>query len=225
MSPTPAARKPWYDILASLTPLIIGIAVTAVGAVATQVYNFRQLQMNQLATLEKFSKQLSSKSALEREFAYAAFSALGYQELALRLAQVRQDEAARGVVEEALDHGSESVRAAAEIAQRALPPVSARVFLHIGDENSRPLASRISQQLAARGMSPQGIENVAGKAGLPSRNEVRYFNAPDRDAAERAAEVLRDQGLADARVRRVEGLRAPMGNLEVWLAGTGVQTP
>jgi len=225
MNATPATRKPWYEILASLTPLIIGIAVTAVGAAATHVYNFRQLQLNQLATLEKFSKQLSSQSALDREFAYAAFSALGYQELALRLAQVRQDEAARGVVEEALDHGSDSVRAAAEVAQRALPPLSARVFLHIGDENLRELARVIAQHFDARGLSPQGVENVAGKAGLPSRAEVRYFNAPDRDAAERAVEVLRDQGLADARARRIEGLRAPLGNLEVWLPAVPAVSP
>ncbi len=38
-------KKPWYEILAALTPLILGLCITGIGAFFTQVYNFRQLQV------------------------------------------------------------------------------------------------------------------------------------------------------------------------------------
>ena len=43
--------KDIWDILSSLTPLIIGLSVTGVAAVFTHIYNFRQLQLAQIQSI------------------------------------------------------------------------------------------------------------------------------------------------------------------------------
>ena len=59
-------KKPWYEIVAALTPLILGLAVAGVGAVFTQVYNFRQLRLNELNLLENFHSLLVSEKEYDR---------------------------------------------------------------------------------------------------------------------------------------------------------------
>jgi hypothetical protein len=49
-----------------------------------------------------------------------------------------------------------------------------RIYLHIGDEAQRPLARALARAFEARGLPSEGIDNVAGRARLPSgRSEVR----------------------------------------------------
>jgi len=126
--------------LASLTPLILGLAVTAVGAVFTQVYNFRQLELTQLSALEKFHPLLVSENPYDREFAYASFSALGYEQLALRIIGMKQDTAGRAVLEEIKQSGSTIAK---QQASDALMSVPARVLLHVGSEAQKEHAKAI----------------------------------------------------------------------------------
>jgi hypothetical protein len=56
----PDKKKDFWDKIASITPLILGIVVTGVGAFFTHIYNFRQLQLNQITALEKLRPLLTS---------------------------------------------------------------------------------------------------------------------------------------------------------------------
>ena len=114
-------NKAWWEIIVALTPLILGICVTGVGAFFTQVYNFRQLQINQLAVLEKFRPLLISENPYDREFAYASFAALGYEGLAVKLIQLKQDSAGRPVVQEIKLSGSGTAKAEALATLSSLP--------------------------------------------------------------------------------------------------------
>lgn len=113
-------RKDLWDKVASVTPLILGLAVTGVGAFFTQVYNFRQLQLNQIAALDKLRPLLTSDKPEEREFGYASFAALGYEDIAVRIVQLKKDESGRSVLVELQRVGSPQVQANAADALRSL---------------------------------------------------------------------------------------------------------
>lgn len=208
-------KKQWHEILSALTPLILGLAVTGVGAVFTQVYNFRQLQLNQLNALEKFRPLLVSENSYDREFAYASFAALGYEQLAFKIIRAKQDTAGRAVVEEIRQSGSATAK---EEASAALASIPARVFVHIASEAQRAKAKDIVSTLQQRGFVVPGIENVAGKAKLPKNTNVLYFNAEDEPAAEAIAELLREKGVAGANARNVTRFKVKPGSLEVWFS-------
>ncbi len=210
--PPPMPTKPWYEVLASLTPLIIGAGVTGVAAFYTQLNNARQLQLNQIAALEKFRPLLVSEDEAERAFAYASFEALGYQQLALKIIQAKRDSAGRAVVEtiKADTGGAYQAEAAA-----ALAVIPARVYLHIGDEAQRAWAAQLGQALQGAGYAVQGVEKVAA---VPGSTGVRYFNDEDRAAAEAIAKLLRDKGAAKAAAQQVKRYTVRPGSLEVWLA-------
>jgi hypothetical protein len=208
-------KKQWHEILASLTPLILGVAITGVGAAFTQVYNFRQLQLNQLNALEKFRPLLVSENSYDREFAYASFAALGYEQLAFKIIQMKQDTAGRAVVEEIRQSGS---AAAKEEASAALSSIPARVFVHIASEVQLAKVKDIVLALQDRGFVVPGVENVSGKAELPKNTNVRYFNAEDKPAAEAIAELLREKGVAGAYASNVTRYKVKPGSLEVWFS-------
>ena len=121
-------RKPWYEILAGLTRLIQGLWVTGVGAFYTHVYDFRQLQLNQLDALDKFRTQLTSENPYDREFAYASFSSLGHEQLALKLMQISKDGAGRSVAQEIKLSGSATAKSEASAALAVIP---VQVFFRI----------------------------------------------------------------------------------------------
>jgi hypothetical protein len=186
-----------------------------VGAYFTQVYNYRQLQLNQLAALDKFRPLLVSDNPYDREFAYASFVALGYEDLALKIIRVKADSAGRAVAQDIQLSGSSAAKVAASAALASLP---AQVYIQIGTESQRAKARELSTALQQSGFQTLGIENVAGKAESPKTSEVRYFNDDDKQPAEAIAAVLRQQGVKDAQSRRITFLKARPGSIEVWLA-------
>lgn len=93
-------RKDFWDKLSSITPLVLGVAITGVGAAFTHIYNFRQLQLNQITALEKLRPLLTSNKPEEREFGYASFVALGYEDVAVRIIQINKDQSGRPVLVE-----------------------------------------------------------------------------------------------------------------------------
>jgi hypothetical protein len=214
---TIAAKKTWFDILIALTPLIVGIGVTGVGAYFTQVNNYRQLQMNELNALDKLRPLLMSENPLDREFAYASFVALGHEQLALKLIQMKQDSAGREVAAHVQNSAetSDETRTAAAATVKSIP---VQLYVHIAEEGQRPYAAKLIQALETEGYSVPGIENVAGKALLPKRTSVRYFNPQDKATAEKIADILRKQGLANAYPYAVAHLNARPGSLEIWFA-------
>ena len=120
-----ANSKDFWDKLSSATPLIIGILVTGVGAIFTQIYNFQQLQLNQVVALEKFHPLLISDKPENRTFGYASFAALGYEETAIRIIQTQKDDSGREVLKFLAKTGSESVRANAVSVLKLLDAVQA----------------------------------------------------------------------------------------------------
>lgn len=209
------AKKSTIEALASLTPLILGILVTGVGSFFTQVYNFRQLQLNQLAALDKFRPLLISEKPEEREFAYASFAALGYQDLALKMISVRQDGAGRAVAQEIKVNGDSNTRSAASELLNRIPT---QVYLHIAEESSRDKAEKLSQLLAAAGFQSMGVENITGKAIAPQKTQVRYFNDGDQATANAIVSTLKSNGYADAAAQKISMLKARPGSIEVWFS-------
>jgi hypothetical protein len=207
--------KKWHEILASLTPLILGLAATAVGAIFTQVYNFRQLELTQLSALEKFHSLLVSENPYDREFAYASFSALGYEQLALRIIQMKQDTAGRAVLEEIKQSGSTIAK---QQASDALVSVPARVLLHVGSEAQKERAKAIVSKLQEGGFIVPAIENVFGTAQLPLKTNVRYFNTEDKTSAEAITQILKSHGVPDAYEDNVTRFKVRPGSLEVWFS-------
>lgn len=210
--PDSPIKKPWYEVLATLTPLIVGVCVTGVGAFYTHVNNSRQLQLNQITALDKFRPLLLSESNADREFAYASFAALGYESLALKIIQTKQDPAGRAVAEDIKESGSGADKAEAVAALASIP---ARVFIHVGTENQRVAATALGETLKRQGFAVQGVEKVAA---VPSATSVRYFNEEDRAAADAIATTLKQNGAADAVAQRVTRYKVRPGSLEVWLS-------
>jgi hypothetical protein len=207
--------KSWWEILTALTPLILGICVTGVGAFFTQVYNYRQLQLNQLAALDKLRPQLISENAYDREFAYASFTALGYEDLALKLMQLKQDTAGRTVAQEIQSGATGTAKAEASATLLALP---VHVYIHIANENQRSKADAVRTTLEEKGYVVPGIENVAGKAELPKKTNVRYFNDQDKPIADAIVAALKEQGVASAYAYRVSRYKVKPGSLEIWFS-------
>jgi len=109
----PDKIKDVWDKLAALTPLIIGLAVTGVGAIFTHLYNFHQLQLSRIQALDKLRSLLVSEKPEDREFGYASFVALGYEKLAIRLIALKKDESGRSVLTQLQQSGSPEVKASA----------------------------------------------------------------------------------------------------------------
>ncbi len=207
-------KKTWLEVIAMLTPLILGLLVTGVGAAFTQVYNYRQLQLNQLTALDKFRRLLVSERPEEREFAYASFAALGYEDLALKMISLKQDGAGRAVAQEISTSGSASSRTTANAVLATIP---SQVYLHIGDESERAKSRELSEALVAAGFQPMGTENVAAKGGTPNSTQIRYFNEADKQSAEAVTAVLKGQGVTEAKATLMGNLKAPQGTIEIWL--------
>lgn len=221
MGDSPQKDRSWLDIVVALTPLLLGVLVTGVGAAFTQVYNYRQLQLNQLAALDKFRPLLISEKADEREFAYASFAALGYEKLALKMIALKQDGAGRAVAQDISTSGDTGARSAASAVLATIP---AQVYLHIGSEALRPLGDAVAKELAARGLQPMGIENVEATTGVPERTQVRYFNDADKVVADAVVTALGARGIEVAASSHLAGLKARPGTVEIWL-GRDVSPP
>jgi len=214
MGDQPQTRKAWWEITSALTPLILGLCVTGVGVVFTNVYNFRQLQLNQLATLERLHGSLVSDNDNDREFAYATFDALGYRELAFRLISIKNDSAGRALVQEVKARETGIARAEASA---VLSRLSVFVYMQIAAEQQRAKAQIVRTALQKKGYLVPGIENIAGKADAPKQTAVRYFNEDDKANANTIIEILKDQGvLADASL--MSRLKARPGSIEIWFS-------
>lgn len=124
-------KKDFWDKLSALTPLILGLAVTGLGAIFTQRFNEHQLQLNKIEALDKLRPLLSSSKPEERAFGYTAFSSLGYEKIAIQIIALNKDESGRPLLLEAQKSGSPEVK---EQATGALDSLNkARMLVNIGE--------------------------------------------------------------------------------------------
>ena len=77
-------KKGILDHLSSISTLISGVLIAAVGTVATITYNERQTKLAELQALDKYRAYLTSQDPQERVFGYEAFVALGQEEFVAR---------------------------------------------------------------------------------------------------------------------------------------------
>jgi hypothetical protein len=162
---------------------------------------------------------LVSDSPSEREFAYASFAALGYEELAIKLIKVKEDSAGRTVAQEIKAGGTGNAKSEASALLSTLP---VQVYLQIADDHQRGKAEAIRTILQQKGYVVPGIENVAGKADIPKNTNVRYYNDQDKAIAEAIVSILKDQGLSTAYAYRVARFKARPGSIEIWFSSDAV---
>jgi hypothetical protein len=215
MSKENEKKKAWWEILSALTPLIVGICVTGVGGYFTYVHNNRQLQLNQIKVLDKFKPQLISENAYEREFAYASFTAFGYEDLALKLMKAQQDAAGRSVAQQIQLSGTVAAKSEAKATLSLLP---IQVYIQIANEKQRVKAESIRVILQEKGYVVHGIENVVGKLDFPRKPNVRYFNNQDKPIADGIVAILIEQGLSSAYSEQVSRYKVKPGSLEIWFS-------
>jgi hypothetical protein len=153
--------KDLWDKIGSLTPLLIGLAVTGVGTYFTNIYNFRQLQLNQVEALDKMRPLLASEKVEDRTFAYSAFAALGYEDLAIRMIRVQHDDA-----------GGREVLT--QISKTADPGTRAEAKDALDDLNRARTFAEGREGIGER----DGKTVVAGSDGSVSGNAPPGFNLP-----------------------------------------------
>jgi hypothetical protein len=212
MSKENKKKKAWWEIVSALTPLILGVCVTGVVAFFTQVYNYRQLQLNQITVLDKLKPQLISENAYEREFAYASFTAFGYEDLALKLMKAQQDAAGRSVAQQIQLSGTIAAKSEAKATLSSLP---IQVYIQIANDKQRMKAEAIRVILQEKGYVVPEIENVEGKLDLPRKPNVRYFNDQDKPIADGIVAILIEQGLSSAHAEQVSRYKVKPGSLEI----------
>ncbi|HEY0428464.1 MAG TPA: hypothetical protein VGC76_11845 [Pyrinomonadaceae bacterium] len=71
-----------------------------------------------------------------------------------------------------------------------------RIYLHIGEEAQRPLAETLQKKLQAAGYIIPGIQNVAGRAVVPTVTQLRYCVGRGQDSDIRViTDLLAKQGI------------------------------
>ncbi len=126
----PDGKKDLWDKINATTPLILGVAITGIGALFTQLYNNRQLELNKIEALDKLRPLLTSTKPEEREFAYASFRALGYEQIAIRMLQVNKDQSGRAVLVQMTKTASPEIKAEASSTLKGLDEARKLVYVN-----------------------------------------------------------------------------------------------
>ena len=108
------SSKDIWDKLSAVSNLISGALIAGIALLATQLYNYRQLELSKLEALDKFRPLLTSQKQEEREFAYSAFVTLGHEELAIRMISQYQDQAGKVILTGLTQSTRSEVRRSAE---------------------------------------------------------------------------------------------------------------
>lgn len=91
-------QKDIWDKIAAVTPLALGLIVSGGAGLFGFVHNARQDKLAEITMLEKLEPKLISEERTDQDFAYFAFTALGYGDVALKFISLRDDSGAVQVV-------------------------------------------------------------------------------------------------------------------------------
>jgi chitosanase len=102
--------KDFWDKLSAGSSLITGLVIGCIGTLATLLYNQRQIDLedrkaadqiliSKMEALSKYFPHLKSPEHGDREFGYATFVALGFEDLAVKIIANRGDEAGKRTLE------------------------------------------------------------------------------------------------------------------------------
>jgi hypothetical protein len=100
----------------------------------------------------------------------------------------------------------------------AVAPTTGPVYMQRDVADTSGNAARIRDLLSGQSFAVPGIEAIAHDK-MPSIAQVRYFNKSDEGLADKAVAVLREVYPSAAKL--YVGLKAPEGQLEVWLPKVG----
>jgi hypothetical protein len=212
------ASKDLWDKVSSLTPLLIGIFVTAGGTYLGQLHNWRQDKLAEVAALEKFHHLLVSASPSERELGYASFAALGYEKLAIKLSSLTGDQASKPVLEN-IKQTNPSLSSQADAALKKILRIS---FLVNGAD--APAAQRID---SLRGdFEDEGFDWQPPKKDVrnsPEKTEIRIAGPSDRQLAEHVQKILKQKYSIDTTIDPQSHPDVGSGYVQVSLAKGALQ--
>jgi hypothetical protein len=100
------------------------------------------------------------------------------------------------------------------------PPVPAGIiYVQRDAADASGAAAAVVAALKGLGLNVARAVEAIPHDRMPAEAQVRYFNEADRGAGEQALALLQEQ-FPNAKLRKV-GLKAPAGQLEVWLPRAG----
>jgi hypothetical protein len=206
--------KDWWDKLSAITPLILGLAVTGVGAVFTNIYNNRQLELNKIEALDKLRPLLTSGKPEDREFAYASFRALGYEQVAIRIIQVNKDQSGRSVLIQIAKSASSEVKSEADSTLKTLD--QARKLVNVaefGTAQPDPKFLQAHPDLAAHLDADEvWAKSAAGELGMSSPLAIAILEDTSAQMGRHQAEALIQATLA-----AIPGSRNTRQQQSTWL--------
>ena len=97
------------------------------------------------------------------------------------------------------------------------PALPQRIYVHIAEESQRADAQALQSHFRDQKFLMPGVENV-GRARAPAVADVRYFNDGDAAIAKGVLDEMRKLGMKVDPVPKKLPLRAPPGQIEIWLA-------
>ena len=107
-------KRGFLDVLSSLSGLVSGVLIAAVGTAATIMYNNRQIQISHWEALDKYRPYVMLDDPAERVFGYRVYVDLGEEKLVLDLITTRNDDVAINLV---TDLASKEAQEATEVAE------------------------------------------------------------------------------------------------------------
>ena len=96
------------------------------------------------------------------------------------------------------------------------PALPKRIYVHIADESQRVDAQALQAHFRDQRFLMPGVENV-GSARAPAVADVRYFNDGDAAIAKGVLDEMRKLGMKVDPVPKRLPLKAPPGQIEIWL--------
>lgn len=114
-----------------------------------------------------------------------------------------------------------STRGPIRIASPMVTSTEGRVYIQRDRADNSGNAEKVADVLSGLKFSVAGSAEKIDSGKMPTKAQVRYFNASDKSSAETALRALREQ-YPDAGLKLV-GLPAPPKQLEVWLPRVGTE--
>jgi hypothetical protein len=103
-----------------------------------------------------------------------------------------------------------------------------RVYIHIASEDQRKAAKVLQSQLIAKNYIVPGIENVSGKAKIPAKLQVRYFDPQAKESADSILQLIKNGGIdGELDFEKPNGADATSSDIkthfEVWAASSSLK--
>jgi len=154
-------------------------------------------QLKNSERLTTMLKHLSSENPREREIATKVAQFFGEnnqlpKELLPVLLDIANNDSNKNVtikVRQSLTEMAEKNPSIKQTIKGGFDPI---VYIQIADEIQREKAKKVQSELRQNGFSAPGIENIKGKATIPSNMEIRYFSDEEKNQAEKIGDVLKN---------------------------------